>query len=137
MTAKNKPTTGGLDGAKIGTAGDTYKLIAHRIIADFANPLLDTTGDSDAQNTYVGVGNAFVEKDIVFYGWMVGGAVFGFANLGLSDAGVAFTLTLSTGHTLAGTVIMERIHFEWANKAESIPIIFAGKFTGALTEADV
>lgn len=135
MTTKAKPSTGQLDGAKIGTSGDTFKLIANEISGVHVNPLLDTTGDGDSNNQYSGPGSSYVDNEIEFRGWMVGSSVFGFANLGASDTGVAVTITLETGHTLAGNIVVEVIRWTWRKKAQAIPIAFRAKVSGALTEA--
>ena len=118
------------------TTSDTFQIIAYQIEGISVNQLLNTTADTDANLTWAGPGNAYVEHTIILSGWLLGGAtsLIGFANLGDSDTGVDVDINLTTSHGLKGNLVLETIRYRVKAAAPAVPISFRGKISGAFTE---
>jgi hypothetical protein len=128
-----KPVTGGITAGVIGLTGTAIFIKARRIATNLTSRVEETTGDGDTDVQYEA--NQLVNGAISFNGWYQGGQASGVVVRMKAGTTAAVTVTLATGRTLSGTILVRQAAIDWDKTAATVKLNVAGVFTGAITEA--
>ncbi len=133
MATPMVPKNGNITGGIIGVTGTSLYIKINAGVYDFSTKVENFTGAGDSVPQYIS--NQLLYGAISVNGWAIAGQSTGALNAIRAGTAMAIILTLDTGRTVTGTLLVSKTKFNWRKEGASVPMALNGLFTGTLTEA--